>query len=105
MEASVSGIGTKIKKFRTDRGWSQKRLGEFLDYSESLISYIENGQRSFNVNDLHKLSDVFKVPYDLFLDNHTSNFRTHLIEENKKENYDKVMDDFIKFANDKLKNK
>ena len=46
---TVNNIGPKIKKIRQERGWTQKQLAELLDFSESLLSYIENGVRSFDV--------------------------------------------------------
>jgi len=100
---TVNNIGPKIKKIRQERGWTQKQLAELLSFSESLLSYIENGARSFDVKDLHKLAEIFKVPYTYFLDDYNfANFRAEVESGSPQQNYDKVMDDFIKFAKNKL---
>lgn len=98
---SINHIGDKIRKLRTDKGLTQKQLGEKLDYSESSISYIEKGLRSFDIKDLPKLAEIFDVPQTYLLDHQFTNFRAET-EEAKNIKYDDVMNDFKKYAKDKL---
>jgi transcriptional regulator with XRE-family HTH domain len=37
-------IGTEIKRLRTERGWSQARLGREAELSTSYLFYLENDQ-------------------------------------------------------------
>jgi transcriptional regulator with XRE-family HTH domain len=103
MVMDITNIGVKIKQLRLQRGWTQKQLGELLGYSESFLSYVENSARTFDIQDLPKLAEIFKIPYTHFLDEtHFANFRADVTSQSKQENYDKMMNDFIKFAKDKL---
>ena len=96
-------IGEKIKKLREMKGLTQKELGAKLGFSESLISYIEKGQRSIKVEDLRKISDIFNIDFNYFWGdpNPTSiNFRAE-VKPNDNTNYDDIINEFIKFAKNK----
>lgn len=98
---SITHIGDKIRKLRTDKGLTQKQLGDLLEYSESSISYIEKGSRSFDIKDLPKLAEIFAVPQTYLLDHQFTNFRAEA-DDSKNIKYDDVMNDFRKYAKDKL---
>lgn len=103
----ITKIGPKIRKLRIERGITQRQLGEFLNYSESSISYIEKGARRFDEKDLPTLSTVLNVPMTYFIDSTiVAHFRADAkSEKHKNINYDGIMDDFLKFAKDQINNK
>lgn len=60
-------LGNKIRKLRTERGWTQSELAEKLSVSESAISYYETGKREPDTETLHKLATLFNVSLDYLL--------------------------------------
>ncbi|MCX6743116.1 MAG: helix-turn-helix transcriptional regulator [Candidatus Parcubacteria bacterium] len=100
----ITFIGEKIKKLREIKGLTQKELGAKLGYSESLISYIEKGQRSIRLDDLRKISDIFSIDYNYFLGgpyNPTlSNFSAE-VKSDDNINYDNVINEFLSYAKNK----
>jgi transcriptional regulator with XRE-family HTH domain len=66
VEAAESGgkarFGAELRAQRTARGWTQVQLGKKLGYSDSLVSDIENANRTAS-EDFAKLCDeVFSLP-------------------------------------------
>jgi transcriptional regulator with XRE-family HTH domain len=54
-------IGSKIKAYRKQKGWSQEYVAEILHLSQSAYSRIENGDSNSWVNHLEKICEVFEV--------------------------------------------
>lgn len=94
-------LGGKIQGLRKSRGITQKELADFLGYSESLISYIEKGERKISAEDLQKIAKLFSVDIDFLLDKpKMAHFRADITPQNNSNiNYDDVMADFLKFIN------
>lgn len=57
-------VGKEIKKYRKERGLSQKELGEKMSVSQAMIAQYENGTR------LPKLTTMVKLSYALEIDAH-----------------------------------
>lgn len=55
-------IGKNIRKFRKQKGWTQKQLAEKSTYSKQFISNIENNvHQTFSLGTLWTLSQVLEV--------------------------------------------
>lgn len=52
-------IGVKIKALRTQAGFNQSIIAEYLQVDQSLISKIEKGEREASTDVLKKLADLF----------------------------------------------
>lgn len=52
-------IGSKIKELRTQAGFNQSIIAEYLQVDQSLISKIENGEREASTDVLKKLAELF----------------------------------------------
>lgn len=53
------GIGAKIRAAREERKWSQAELGRRVGRGRSLISFWEQGQADFSLDDLAELAEIF----------------------------------------------
>ena len=52
-------IGQVIKRLRETKGYSATSFAEELEWSKSLLSKVENGNRSVSVEELYKIACVF----------------------------------------------
>lgn len=52
-------IGRKIKELRTQTGFNQSIIAEYLQVDQSLISKIENGEREASTDVIKKLAELF----------------------------------------------
>ena len=52
-------IGDKLKTLRTNYGYKQKDISEFLGVDQSLISKFESGERAISVDMLEKLGNLY----------------------------------------------
>ena len=52
-------IGSKIKELRTQAGFNQSIIAEYLQVDQSLISKIEKGEREVSTDILKKLAELF----------------------------------------------
>ena len=52
-------IGNKIKELRTQAGFNQSVIAEYLQVDQSLISKIEKGEREASTDVLKKLAELF----------------------------------------------
>lgn len=58
-------IGKNIRKYRKQKGWTQRKLSEESTYSKQFISNIENNvHQTFSLGTLWKLAQVLEV--DMF---------------------------------------
>lgn len=64
----VKQIGSNIKRFRSEKGITQKELGQAIGKSESYISDAENGRNEITVVALDKIAKVLKVPVMRLID-------------------------------------
>lgn len=95
-------LGKKIQTLRKSKNMTQKDLADFLDYSESYISYIEKGQRQLSIIDLHKIASFFSVDMGHFEPKaKPAHFRA-ATDENDKTDYTKIMDDFLSHIDKEL---
>ena len=58
-------IAENVKKLRTERGFSQANLADFLKVDQSLISKVEKGERNLSADMLEQLSFLFGISIDM----------------------------------------
>ena len=55
-------VGKNIRKYRKQKGWTQKKLAEATHYSKQFISNIENNaHQTFSLGTLWKIAMVLEV--------------------------------------------
>jgi transcriptional regulator with XRE-family HTH domain len=54
-------LGARLRKLRTDRGWTVERVAEQLQFSPSKVSRLENGFRGVSARDIRDLCDLYGV--------------------------------------------
>jgi len=55
-------VGKNIRKFRKQKGWTQKQLAEKSTYSKQFISNIENNvHQTFSLGTLWKIAQTLEV--------------------------------------------
>ena len=79
-------IGEKIKKHRTERGFSLRELAKRVDLSASFLSQIEQGKASPSIENLKKIANNLEVRV------------SYLIEEDEKLETFLVKKDEIKYV-------
>lgn len=62
-------IGNKIKNIRLLRGYTQKKLGELLDLSDSRVRQYELDIRTPKLDQLKNFAEVLEVPIEYFNNN------------------------------------
>ncbi|WP_433627454.1 helix-turn-helix domain-containing protein [Chryseobacterium cucumeris] len=61
-------IGSKIRRLRENKGFSQEEMAERLQISRSAYSRIKNGETNSWVNHIEKLSNELEIkPEELFI--------------------------------------
>jgi ribosome-binding protein aMBF1 (putative translation factor) len=63
----LSEIGLALRGSRYKEEMTQKELAEKIGVKQAHISEMENGKRTIGKNIAHRLAEVFKVDYRLFL--------------------------------------
>ncbi|WP_150243211.1 helix-turn-helix domain-containing protein [Nocardiopsis quinghaiensis] len=58
-------MASVIEGVRTERGWSQGDLARAIDYSQSWVSRVVNGQQSLTVSQVHDLARRLGIPLHL----------------------------------------
>ncbi|MFE3456954.1 multiprotein-bridging factor 1 family protein [Nocardiopsis aegyptia] len=58
-------MATVIEGVRSARGWSQGELARAVDYSQSWVSRVVNGQQSLTVSQVHDLAQRLGIPLHL----------------------------------------
>lgn len=62
-------FGTNVRKYRTQRGFSQEKFAELCGLHRTYISDIERFQRSISLENVQRIADALNVPtYKLFID-------------------------------------
>lgn len=49
-------LSTKVYDFRIEKGWSQKKLAEFLGVTQAMVSKLESGEYNYTIEQLWKIS-------------------------------------------------
>lgn len=86
MEINLTNTGTKIKQLREKSNLTQKQIAEFLSIDQSLVSKIENGERSISSDNLNQLAALFCCPISALVSDenivpaYTIAFRTTAID-------------------------
>lgn len=60
-------IGRQVRRLRRQRGWSQARLAEQADLSDTYISHIERATKQVSLNALLRLAAALEVTLDQLL--------------------------------------
>lgn len=77
-------IGTKIGNLRRKNKLSQPELAFKLDISQVALSEIESGRtKKIDFLLMNKVSEIFEVDFDYFLNKDAINFHFDKIEKNK----------------------
>jgi len=53
-----------IRKFRLEKGWSQKKLAEEAGLSQSFIHSVEAGEKSPTIRSIRKIAKALGVPVE-----------------------------------------
>lgn len=64
LTAVKGNIGSRIKRLRDQRGWSQRELAKHVDMNHSVLSRIESNKRPVTTEELNKFAEVFEVHTD-----------------------------------------
>lgn len=62
-----TNIGIKMKEMRTQAGFNQSVIAEYLQVDQSLISKMEKGEREPSTDVLKKLAELFGCRLSAFL--------------------------------------
>ncbi|HGN0531760.1 TPA: helix-turn-helix domain-containing protein [Providencia stuartii] len=60
-------VGKKIKRYRKEMNLTAEELGRYIGVSQQQISRYESGVNHINIDFLSQLSELFKVPIQVFL--------------------------------------
>lgn len=60
-------FGSRLKELRTEKGLSQRQLGEALGFCNQTISFWESGQREPDLKALCSIATFFDVSIDYLL--------------------------------------
>lgn len=64
----MSNVGAKIKKLRTNFGYSQQELADYCGVQREIISYYENGTREISLLHLEKIASYLSVDMESLMD-------------------------------------
>ena len=67
-EVIVKALGRRVRKLRTDRGWSQERLADEAGMHRTYMWGIEQGMRNPSVRHLVRLADALNIPVKALFD-------------------------------------
>lgn len=56
-----TSIGSKLKKLRKQKGWSQEQVSDYLSISQSAYARMENGESHSWASHLDKICQVFEI--------------------------------------------
>ena len=60
-------LGHRIRKQRTQRGWTQEALAERINVSTSFVGHVERGTRKASLETLVAMANVLDVSLDYLL--------------------------------------
>ena len=59
-------LGTVIRSFREERGWSQEDLGEYAEIHRTYIGGVERGERNPSFESLSRMLQALEVSWAEF---------------------------------------
>ena len=62
-----TALGAEFTRLRTERGWSQGKLGELVGYDERYIRQLERGSKSPTLRTLSDIAATFGVPVSVLI--------------------------------------
>ena len=71
-------FNANLREIRKEKEMTQQTLADIMNVSVDTIRRWELGKRKPNYEDILNLSDVFKVPMDVFFGRRTPNYSHHL---------------------------
>ncbi|MDP3956735.1 MAG: helix-turn-helix transcriptional regulator [bacterium] len=99
----TSNFGEKLRALRILAGYTQREVGQFLNRSESLISYVESGERSLEAEDIIKLAKFFKVRPEYFFDARSKTAASTFFRAEKGSEFsDSSVEDFKNYVRDEI---
>lgn len=57
----IKTVSKNIKKYRTQRGYSQENLAELANLHRTYIGSIERGERNLSLKNLQRIADALEV--------------------------------------------
>jgi transcriptional regulator with XRE-family HTH domain len=60
-------FGETLRRFRTDRGWSQERLAEAAGITLNYVGNLERGEQGPSLNVLLRLSRALEIDFTILL--------------------------------------
>ena len=54
-------FGANLKKYRTEKGYSQEKIAEICNLHRTYISDIERFQRSISLENVQKIADALEI--------------------------------------------
>lgn len=74
--------GTKIKRIREERNYSQEYMAAQLDLSQAQYSNIERNKSNVNMNTITRIAEILKVSrWELFFDDNTEAEFSRFVEK------------------------
>ena len=61
-------LGKRIKKYRTEKGFTQEDLADKVGVSRAYMGYIEQGRNTPSLEVLEKISKILKTPHSKLFD-------------------------------------
>lgn len=61
-------FGSKVRFFRTEKGWSQEKLAFKADLDRTYIPSIENGKRNVSITVIEKIAKGLEIDIKNFFD-------------------------------------
>lgn len=61
-------VGNQLKKLRTEYGFKQIQIADYLGFKQSQITKLENGERKLKLSSLNKLCDLYDCPPEYILE-------------------------------------
>lgn len=89
-------VGWFLKKFLKELGIKNKVFAEYIEFQESNISALFNGNRKINTDLALKLGKIFRVDPTLWIHIQSKNELLRMGEENKKEYQKYNINDLLK---------
>jgi transcriptional regulator with XRE-family HTH domain len=90
-QATASTLGSRIKRLRQERGWSQAQLGKKLEVHQKQISGYERGVHFPQTELLIRLAEVFDVSLDfLAFDDRDAGDRARLADRELLERFEQI---------------
>ena len=73
-------LGRRIRKQRTQRGWTQEALAERVNVSTSFVGHVERGTRKASLETLVSIANVLDVSLDYLLSGSINSSVSHTNE-------------------------